>query len=59
MLYDDEDDLSEEYCTRVKCFACYGFMPESYEPRGYGCDSMERWVVKWHGLIRIKPKRIQ
>jgi len=46
LLYDDEDDLSEEFCERVKCDACYGFMPGSHVPKPYGCDNLWIWVEK-------------
>lgn len=56
-LYDDENQLIDEFCSRFGCNACSGTMHESYESNGYGCDANDQWVNKWYGLIRENPKR--
>lgn len=54
--YRDEDDLADEFCLRVGCSECHGELPESYEPTGYGCDAMERFVEENSHLITVEDE---
>lgn len=41
--YKDEDELSDEFCSRSKCSACDG-TDYSGEPNGYGCTDNDNFI---------------
>jgi hypothetical protein len=49
--YEDENKLTEEFCTSSNCFACIG-SDDTGEPNGYGCPAMEKFVEENYHLIK-------
>jgi hypothetical protein len=49
--YEDENELTGEFCTRSDCGVCNGF-DDTGEPNGYGCPAMEKFVEENYHLIK-------
>jgi len=49
-IYLEGEEIELEYCKQINCNLCHGTEPESYEPRGYGCEAAEKFAIKYAHL---------
>jgi len=49
-IYLEGEEIELEYCNQINCNLCHGTEPESYEPRGYGCEAAEKFAIKYAHL---------